>query len=184
MGILIFACLTGGSRPWKLADSVRDSGFSHYCDWLKRRSMKTPLAFNPFSSRLTRLLKRMLEPKPTNRCKITEVTKYLKDDWLSTGTKSTVTLLGSGSGTEKSPSVTGQVLRSNSDVTGGKKSGLGSGCRRSNASMCLKRRSERVKVRGRLNTNANTNDQCIEKKEPTFRMFCSFQYKNQTINQP
>lgn len=159
MGILLFACLTGGSTPWKLADVLKDSAFNHYCDWSKRRCNKTPLAFQPFSSRLTRLLKRLLEPKPTQRCKIQEVNKYLKDDWINVTSKSSFSLIfGSDSKTN--------VSRSNSDMDQPPK--RGTSCRKS----MLRGKSRKVKT-----TNGSET-------EPVFRICCKFQTKNEQGRKP
>lgn len=80
VGILLFVCLTG-SEPWDRAD-ITDPGFTEYTDWLRRKSLKVPEPFLPFTPRLVRLLKRLLEPKPKKRSEIREIYKYLEDDWL------------------------------------------------------------------------------------------------------
>lgn len=81
VGILLFVCLTG-SEPWDRAD-ISDPGFTEYTDWLRRKCLRMPEPFLPFSPRLVRLLKRLLEPKPKKRCEIREIYKYLEDEWLS-----------------------------------------------------------------------------------------------------
>lgn len=80
VGILLFVCLTG-SEPWDRAD-ISDPGFTEYADWLRRKSLRMPEPFLPFTPRMVRLLKRLLEPKPKKRCEIREIYKYLEDDWL------------------------------------------------------------------------------------------------------
>lgn len=80
VGILLFVCLTG-SEPWDRAD-ITDPGFTEYTDWLRRKSLRVPEPFLPFTPRLVRLLKRLLEPKPKKRCEIREIYKYLEDEWL------------------------------------------------------------------------------------------------------
>jgi hypothetical protein len=102
----------------------------------------------------------MLEPKPTKRCRIQEVSKYLKDEWLT---------LKASSSLEKISS----MKRSNSD-------GEQIKCKKSNSNLELRRKSERVRGRGRCDTI--TSDQKIQRKEPVFRIQCSFQCRNQRKN--
>ncbi len=80
LGILLFYCVHG-STPW-LTPDITDTNYLQYSDWLKRKSLRMPEAFKSFSPRLLRLMKRLLEPKPTKRYEVKEVFKYLKDDWL------------------------------------------------------------------------------------------------------
>lgn len=44
-----------------------------------------PEMFQIFTPRFLRLLKRIMEPKPNKRSKVSEITKYLSDDWLLKG---------------------------------------------------------------------------------------------------
>ena len=83
VGVILCVCLTGLS-PWQCAD-ITDPAYRQYVDWHRRKSLRMPERFKPFSPRLIRLLKRLLEPKSTKRSSITEVTKYLKDDWIRKG---------------------------------------------------------------------------------------------------
>ena len=80
VGILLYFCLNGSS-PWQTAD-ITDSNYSGYLEWHKRKYLRMPESFKTFTPRLLRLLKRLLEPKPTKRCEIKEIFKYLKDDWI------------------------------------------------------------------------------------------------------
>ncbi|CAG7674144.1 unnamed protein product [Allacma fusca] len=83
VGIILCVCLTGTS-PWHCAD-IPDPIYRQYTDWHRRKSLRMPEKFKPFTPRLTRLLKRLLEPKPSKRSSICEVSKYLKDDWIRRG---------------------------------------------------------------------------------------------------
>jgi serine/threonine-protein kinase SBK len=80
LGILAYFCLTGTS-PWQRAD-IRDSAYTGYLEWHKRKSLRMPEPFKAFTPRFLRLLKRLLEPKSSKRCEIKEVFKYLKDEWI------------------------------------------------------------------------------------------------------
>lgn len=175
MGILLFVCMTGGSCPWKFADALKDSAFNNYSDWLKRRCVKTPLAFQSFTPRFQRLLKRLLEPKPIKRCKIQEVTKYLKDDWLQETGMSKSSFLSFG--ITKSPSFSALVARSNSDTQATRNKSLKT-VKRFNSCAGQKRKTCRA--------GSGSNASQLEglRKEPTFRICCKFQSRSELTSTP
>lgn len=80
LGILIYVLLTG-QLPWQKAD-LTDPNYSEYINWRKRRTLRTPKRFTNFTSRLLRMFKRLLEPKPEKRASAREVYKYMDDKWL------------------------------------------------------------------------------------------------------
>lgn len=80
LGVLVYVLLTG-QLPWQKAD-VTDPHYNEYLNWRKRRSLRTPKRFSNFTSRLLRMLKRLLEPKPEKRADAKETYKYLEDRWL------------------------------------------------------------------------------------------------------
>ncbi|XP_069191336.1 serine/threonine-protein kinase meng-po isoform X2 [Procambarus clarkii] len=80
LGILIYVLLTG-QLPWQKAD-LTDPNYADYINWRKRRTLRTPKRFTNFTSRLLRLFKRLLEPKPEKRASVREVYKYMDDKWL------------------------------------------------------------------------------------------------------
>ncbi|KAK7083386.1 hypothetical protein SK128_018932, partial [Halocaridina rubra] len=80
LGILIYVLLTG-QLPWQKAD-LTDPNYSEYVNWRKRRTLRTPKKFSNFTSRLLRMFKRLLEPKPDKRSSVREVYKYPADKWL------------------------------------------------------------------------------------------------------
>lgn len=90
VGIVMIECLVGIS-PWTSAE-ITDMGYTHYVDWLKRKSLKTPDVFQAFTSRFVRLLKRILEPKPGKRSKISEISKYFGDEWMVKGSAAAIAL--------------------------------------------------------------------------------------------
>ncbi|KAK8379692.1 hypothetical protein O3P69_019585 [Scylla paramamosain] len=83
LGILVYVLLTG-QLPWQKAD-VTDPHYAEYLNWRKRRTLRTPKRFANFTSRLLRMLKRLLEPKPEKRAAAKEAYKYLEDRWLVRG---------------------------------------------------------------------------------------------------
>nr|XP_027227489.1 LOW QUALITY PROTEIN: serine/threonine-protein kinase SRK2B-like [Penaeus vannamei] len=80
LGILVYVLLTG-QLPWQKAD-LTDPNYAEYINWRKRRTLRTPKRFTNFTSRLLRMFKRMLEPKPEKRCSVREIYKYADDKWL------------------------------------------------------------------------------------------------------
>jgi serine/threonine-protein kinase SBK len=81
--VLLFCTLTG-NFPWELAH-CRDSYFTEFFRWQRRKSSKVPSQWRRFSPRLLRLFRRMLEVKPEKRCDVKEVLKFLDDDWVIAG---------------------------------------------------------------------------------------------------
>ena len=79
--IIIFVCLTG-NPPWQCADPIRDPQYSAFQQWLKRRVTKIPSNFAKFSTRMLRYFKRVFQHKASDRPQITEINKYLKDNWF------------------------------------------------------------------------------------------------------
>lgn len=67
--------------PWEKAD-ITDSRFNEFLDWQKRKTTRTPREFKRFTPRLLRMMRRLMEPKPTKRYPVTEVNKYYGDRWL------------------------------------------------------------------------------------------------------
>ncbi|XP_068219867.1 serine/threonine-protein kinase meng-po-like [Palaemon carinicauda] len=80
LGILIYVLLTG-QLPWQKAD-LTDPNYAEYVNWRKRKTLRTPKRFTNFTSRLLRMFKRLLEPKPEKRSSVREVYKYPDDKWL------------------------------------------------------------------------------------------------------
>ena len=89
--VLIFCMLTG-NFPWELA-SHKDSFYTEFMQWQKRKTVKIPSQWQKFSPRMMRLFRRLMEPKPEKRCSIKEVSKYFDDAWVvipKTGTEEEV----------------------------------------------------------------------------------------------
>jgi len=84
MGILLIVSLRG-CTPWKTADELKDPTYHRYNNWVKRKSVKVPEVFESFTPRFMRLLRRLMEPKILKRCKVEEVMKYMKNQWLISG---------------------------------------------------------------------------------------------------
>ncbi|XP_029826801.3 serine/threonine-protein kinase SBK1 isoform X1 [Ixodes scapularis] len=80
IGMLIFSSLTA-KFPWEKAD-ITDSRFNEFLDWQKRKTTRTPREFKRFTPRLLRMMRRLMEPKPSKRYPVTEVNKYYGDRWL------------------------------------------------------------------------------------------------------
>ncbi|GIY17914.1 hypothetical protein CDAR_113391 [Caerostris darwini] len=80
MGMFLFAGLLA-RFPWEKAD-ITDPRFSEFVQWQKRKITRTPRDFRRFTPRLHRLLRRLMDPKPSKRYEIKEVYKYLGDKWL------------------------------------------------------------------------------------------------------
>ncbi|GBN81268.1 Serine/threonine-protein kinase SBK1 [Araneus ventricosus] len=80
MGMFLFAGLLA-RFPWEKAD-ITDTRFSEFVQWQKRKITRTPKDFRRFTPRLHRLIRRLMDPKPSKRYEIKEVYKYLNDKWL------------------------------------------------------------------------------------------------------
>ena len=78
--VLMFCILTG-NFPWELAHS-RDTFYSEFISWQKRKTVKFPSQWRRFTPRLMRLFRRMLEPRPEKRCPVKEIYKYMSDSWM------------------------------------------------------------------------------------------------------
>lgn len=81
-GVLLFHCLTG-SAPWKSADWGKDAQYSAFVKYQKKKTTTVPENFRKFSTRLIRAFRRILDPDPENRAKVTEIMKYMKNKWLN-----------------------------------------------------------------------------------------------------
>jgi len=182
-GILVYTMFSGGTTPWRMADSVRDPAYSNYVDWLKRRSVKTPLAFQPFTSRFLRLLKRLFEPKPTKRCKVNEVSKYLKDEWLNPSSSKAIFSLErspsmaitSAYGLGRSKSDAGDAASSRSRVA------RAASCRKSNSTAGIG--AARKKGIGTNNAVVKGRNDDADKpvKEPVFKITCKFEARPMNV---
>lgn len=80
MGMFLFAGLLA-RFPWEKAD-ITDPRFSEFVQWQKRKITRTPKDFRRFTPRFHRLIRRLMDPKPSKRYEIKEVYKYLGDKWL------------------------------------------------------------------------------------------------------
>ena len=80
LAMMIFVCLTC-RFPWDKAD-ITDPKFNEFVEWQKRKTTRTPKEFRGFSPRLLRLMRRLMELKPSKRYPVTETNKYLRDRWL------------------------------------------------------------------------------------------------------
>lgn len=80
-GILMFHILTG-SPPWNAADWVKDANYSNFMKYEQRKTTKLPECFKRFSIRLMRCFRKYLSHDPEDRCKVTEISKYMKDRWV------------------------------------------------------------------------------------------------------
>ncbi|XP_018494675.1 serine/threonine-protein kinase SBK1 [Galendromus occidentalis] len=80
IAMLIFIALTD-RFPWDKAD-ITDPRFNDFLEWQKRRTTRTPREFKRFTPRLLRMLRRLMEQKPSKRYEITEVNKYYADRWM------------------------------------------------------------------------------------------------------
>ncbi|XP_055710503.1 serine/threonine-protein kinase meng-po [Phlebotomus papatasi] len=82
-GILLFSCLTG-NVPWESADWVRDSNYSSFVKYQKKKSTAVPENFRRFTPRLVRAFRKILDPDAEKRAKVTEIMKYMKNKWIDT----------------------------------------------------------------------------------------------------
>ncbi|XP_022668937.1 serine/threonine-protein kinase SBK1-like [Varroa jacobsoni] len=80
IAMLIFIALTA-HFPWDKAD-ITDLRFNEFIEWQKRKTTRTPREFKRFTPRLLRMLRRLMEQKPSKRYEITEVNKYYADRWV------------------------------------------------------------------------------------------------------
>jgi len=82
-GIVVFFCLQG-VLPWQKADRT-DPHFAEFCSWREKRTSKVPRNFKPLSSRAQKLFRKLLDPNPSKRLELVEMTKYMEDRWLRKG---------------------------------------------------------------------------------------------------
>lgn len=80
-GILLYTILTG-TTPWNSADWMKDSNYCNFMKYEQRKTTKVPENYKRFSARLMRCFRKYLTHEPEDRCKVTEVTKYMKDKWV------------------------------------------------------------------------------------------------------
>ena len=91
-GIVVFFCLFG-ILPWQRADPAADPNFAEFSAWRRKRTSKIPKNFKPMSTRAQKLFKKLLDPDPERRLKLSELSKLTGDDikWLrKPGSKSLV----------------------------------------------------------------------------------------------
>ena len=91
-GIVVFFCLFG-ILPWQRADPAADPNFAEFTSWRRKRTSKIPKNFKPMSTRAQKLFKKLLDPDPERRLKLSELSKLTGDDikWLrKPGSKSLV----------------------------------------------------------------------------------------------
>ena len=79
-GVLLFCCLTG-NFPWELA-CHKDSFYTEYVLWHRKRTMTQPSQWRCFSERGLRLFRRLLDIRTHKRVAIHEINKYWDDAWL------------------------------------------------------------------------------------------------------
>lgn len=80
-GILLYTILTG-TTPWSSADWMKDTNYSTFMKYEQRKTTKVPDNYKRFSARLMRCFRKYLTHEPEDRCKVTEVNKYMKDRWV------------------------------------------------------------------------------------------------------
>ncbi|XP_033630803.1 serine/threonine-protein kinase SBK1-like [Asterias rubens] len=81
-GVLLFCVLTG-AFPWGTA-TPEDTSFRNFSHWQKRRVNVTPIEWRKLSSKMQKLLRKILHPKAERRCAIGEINKYMNEQWLET----------------------------------------------------------------------------------------------------
>ena len=80
VGVLLFCMLTS-SFPWEQA-TLSDSNFYEFVQWqASGPGAKPPQMWQRFSPQLLDLFRKLLAIEPKDRCKITEVFKYLHAPW-------------------------------------------------------------------------------------------------------
>lgn len=82
VGVLLFCMLTS-SFPWEQA-TLSDSNFYEFYQWqVSGPGAKPPQMWQQFSPQLLDLFRKLLAIEPKDRCKITEVFKYLHAPWYA-----------------------------------------------------------------------------------------------------
>ena len=79
-GIILFCMLTG-SFPWEQA-TLSDPDYYEFVQWQSGATSEPPHMWQKFSPKLLSLFNKMLAFHPEDRCKITEVYKYLNSSWF------------------------------------------------------------------------------------------------------
>lgn len=82
-GVMLYNCLTG-QAPWRAADWGKDPSYSAFVKYQKKKTTTVPEIFKNFTTRLIRAFRKILDPEPENRAKVTEIMKYMKNKWLNT----------------------------------------------------------------------------------------------------
>jgi len=94
-GIVIFFCQFG-ILPWQRAD-VTDPNFAEFINWRRKKTSKVPKNFKPMTNRAQKLFRKLLDPDPSKRLQLSELSKYTEDKWLRKSSKSNPGL-GTGDG--------------------------------------------------------------------------------------
>ena len=82
VGVLLFCMLTS-SFPWEQA-TLSDSNFYEFVQWQAGgHGAKPPHMWQHFSPQLLDLFRKLLAIEPKDRCKITEVFRYLNAPWFA-----------------------------------------------------------------------------------------------------
>eukprot|EP00731_Ephydatia_muelleri_P028713 Em0020g357a len=82
VGVLLFCMLTS-SFPWEQA-TLSDSNFYEFVQWqASGPGAKPPHMWQHFSPQLLELFRKLLAIEPKDRCKITEVFRYLHVPWFA-----------------------------------------------------------------------------------------------------
>jgi serine/threonine-protein kinase SBK len=79
--ILLYCTLTG-NFPWELAHTTNDNYYGEFVNWHRRRTTSLPSQWTRFWPRALQAFRKLLDPKPERRSPVTEINKYLEDDWL------------------------------------------------------------------------------------------------------
>ncbi|KAL5286330.1 hypothetical protein ACFFRR_007767 [Megaselia abdita] len=84
-GIVMFVCLTG-CLPWQKA-AMDDPRYARYVEWQQTVILplrRTPKLFKLLTSKISRMFRRFMDPKPERRPKsLLDFTKLLDDRWLA-----------------------------------------------------------------------------------------------------
>ena len=92
-GVLLFCMLTG-SFPWEQA-TLSDPNFYEFVQWQSGVTSKPPRMWQQFSPRLLELFSKLLALEAKDRCKISEVYKYLSEPWFLDSSEEVVDAFGS-----------------------------------------------------------------------------------------
>ncbi|CAF0809595.1 unnamed protein product [Rotaria sordida] len=118
-GVLLFCSLTG-NFPWEHAQDS-DVYYNEYIQWHRQyplqRRYKLPSQWYRFSNRLMRLFRKMLDPEPSKRCGIIEISKYYDDRWVNGQLNSRRRSSNEDEGVEEDFSSSGSGTESNTITT-------------------------------------------------------------------